>query len=224
MKKSSIVYIVLTVLVICTAVGIAAYSIYINPGAFVRPNQNLPESVLINETPKPFPLAFEEIITSETIRDSFQDVERLVTEEYYFTEVMDYSTMKDWWIIAGLTKSNLLCSYDGTITAGVDLSETEIEIDNEKKNITAILPAAEILSINIDHSSLKVYQEKEGFWNKFTADNYNDALQRLEETIEQKAIDRGILTRAEENASKIMKQFIISVIGTTKYTVEIVRK
>ena len=77
----------------------------------------------------------EKEITAEIVQDSLRDAGFLVTEEYYFTEVVSYSSIKKLWNIdLGITESSYLASYDGVVTAGVDLTKAQVEKDEEKNH------------------------------------------------------------------------------------------
>ncbi len=181
-------------------------------------------------TPRPVPSAsdgkkrvieVEKKITAETIRERLQNTGVLTTEEYYFTEVVSYSSVKKIWKIElGITESSYLISYDGVVTAGIDFSAVDVQKDDEQKRILIVLPDPEILSVDIDPESFRLYSEKEGLGNPVSVTDYNQSLVEMEETARQKALDRGILNRASENAQKLVGQFVAGLADTAEYTVD----
>ena len=92
--------------------------------------------------------------------------------------------------------------------------------DDEQKRILVILPEPEILSVDIDPESFQLYSEKEGLGNPVSVTDYNQSLVEMERTARQKAADRGILTRASENAQKLVGQLVSSLVDTSEYTVD----
>lgn len=165
----------------------------------------------------------EKVITAEIIQDGLRDMGELVTEEYYFTDVVSFSKLVE------LTKyrikvseSSFLASYDGSIYAGIDFTKIIIEKDDEKKTIRIHLPDADILSVDIDPNSLIVYSEKQGIGNRITLEDYNNSLIGLEDNASSKAIEKGILTRADENAERIVKTFIGSLVDLTEFLIEFI--
>lgn len=162
----------------------------------------------------------EKEITAEVIQDGLNDMGVLLTEEYYFTEVVKFSSIKTLFkvIELGITESSYLASYDGVITAGIDFSGIRVEKDEAEKRITVYIPLPEIRSVDIDPNSFELYSEKEGLGNPISIADYNQSLVELEERAAQKAVDRGLLERAAENAQTVIKNFILSLFDKGEYT------
>lgn len=185
-------------------------------------------------TPRPVPSAaggekrrvieVEKKITAEVVKENLKDVGVLTTEEYYFTEVISYSSVKKIWKIElAITESSYLVSYDGVVAAGIDFSSVDVRKDDDQKRIVIVLPEASILSVDIDPESFQIYSEKEGLGNPVSVSDYNSSLSEMEQTARRKAIDRGILDRAGENAQRIIAQFVGSLIDMNEYTIEFVK-
>ncbi len=199
-------------------------------GVILNYSLNRPEAEIPAVTPRPTTAVVvrekevekivekEKVITAEVIQDGLRDMGKLVTQEYYFTEVVNYSIMSE---ILGIkikmTEASFLASYDGVIYAGIDFTGIAVEKDDELKTITVRLPDAEILSVDIDPESLVVYSEKQGIGNRITLEDYNNSLIGLEKDAKDKAIGKGILERADENAEKIVRTFIGSLVDTDEY-------
>ena len=157
--------------------------------------------------------------TAETIQDGLNEIGVLLTEEYYFTEVVSYSSIKTLFSIElGITESKYLASYEGVISAGIDFSGIRVERDTEERLITVYIPLPEIYAVDIDPDSFELYSEKEGLGNPITMEDYNSSLIELETTAAQKAIDRGVLERAAANAQIVIRNFIMSLLGETDYS------
>ena len=165
----------------------------------------------------------EKEISADILRDGVREVGVLVTEEYYFTEVVSFSSIKKLWNIdLGITESSYLASYDGVVRAGVDLTGAEVAKDDEQKRITVTLPAAEIQGVDIDPESFQLYSEKAGLGNRLSAEDFNNSLVELEATAREKAIARGLLERADENARVLIRNLIGALVDLNEYTLEFV--
>ena len=165
----------------------------------------------------------EKEISSEILRDGVREVGVLETEEYYFTEVVSYSSVKKLWNFElGITESSYLVSYDGVVRAGVDLSGAEVVKDDEKGRITVTLPAAEIQGVDIDPESFQLYSEKAGLGNHISAEDFNNSLIELENTAREKAIARGLLERADGNARVLIRNLIGALVDLDAYSLEFV--
>lgn len=163
----------------------------------------------------------EKKISGDIIQDGLRDMGFLVTEEYYFTEVVSYSSVKKLFktIKLGITESSYLASYDGVISAGLDFEKISVEKNDEERIITIRLPKSEVKYMQIDPESFVLYSEKEGLGNKISLSDYNDSLIELEKNAEKKAVDRGLLKRADDNAKLVISNFVNSLVDTSDYMV-----
>ena len=163
----------------------------------------------------------EKEITATTIQDGLRDMGFLVTEEYYFTQVVSYaSSLKLFNLVElGITESKFLASYDGVVTAGIDFEKIRIQKDQDRGVIDVALPEAAILNVDIDPESFELYTEKEGWGNPISLKDYNQSLVELEKNAADRAVERGLLDRAEENARQVVENFIRSLMDTSAYTI-----
>ena len=163
----------------------------------------------------------EKSITSDIIQDGLNDMGVLLTEEYYFTEVVNFSSVKKFLktnIELKFTETSFLVSYDGVITAGIDFAGITVQKDEDTRKITVLLPKAEIHNISLDLDSFQVYSEKSGIGNPPTASDFNSSLVELEEDAKEKALDRGLLDRADANARSLILGFVAGLVDLTEYS------
>ena len=198
--------------------------------------KNNPPQPLPTATPRPTPrvvveekvvetiVEVEHQVTAEELSAGLNDMGRLITAEYYFTAVASASTQLApiLGIKLGFTESSFLASYDGVITAGIDFSLIRVEKDEERGRVTVTMPPAAILNVDIDPDSFQLYSETTSIFTDITAEDYNNALLELEATEREKALARGILENADENARKLVRSFIESLLDPAEYAVEFV--
>lgn len=185
-----------------------------------RPTPLVTQVVVTKEVDK-F-VEIEKVISSETIQEGLREMGVLITEEYYFTQVEDYSKTKTLFKFI-TTESGFVYSYDGVISAGVDFNEIVVKkYDNEKK-ISIVIPKSAIQYVDIDYDSFKKYEEKESAWNKLALEDYNISMMEFENAAKSRAIERGILMRADEGAQKIISNFVKGLVGED-YTIDILVK
>ena len=167
------------------------------------------------------PIVVGKEVTAELIQEGLNDIGQLVTEEYYFTEVVSYSSIKKLFNIQlGITASSFLASYDGVVTAGLDFTGIRILKDETDKVILVTLPKAQILHVDIDPDSFELYSEKEGLGNPISMEDYNASLVELENSAREKAIKIGVVERADENARRIIRNFISGLIDPSAYSIQ----
>ena len=163
----------------------------------------------------------EKEVTVEEIAAGLNDMGVLLTEEYCFTDVVRFSSIKKFFSIElGITESSFLASYDGVVTAGVDFGDVRVERDEAQKLITVTLPAAQIMNVDIDPESFQLYSEKTGLGNPLSMADFNASLVELEQAARDKALARGILDRADENARRIIRNFVAGLVDTARWGIE----
>lgn len=109
------------------------------------------------------------------------------------------------------TKRKLLLVVPGTVLAGVDLkkvSENDILVDEQGKEMTIELPRAEILqSPSLDTENIKTFSVEGIFRSDVDWEEGFGLAQAAKELIQQEAIDQGLLQTAEKNAEKSLEEF-----------------
>ncbi len=157
-------------------------------------------------------------ISTETIQDGLENMGFLVTQEYYFTQVEKYTKEKKIFNFIN-TSSEFMYSYDGAVFAGVDFEKITLTKDDNTKTITVDIPDSEIQTVSIDKNTFKIYSEKDSLWNPFNLEDYNISLYEFEKTARDKAIDSGILDRADVQAKALVSNFIGNFPATSDYEV-----
>ncbi len=164
-----------------------------------------------------------ETVDTQVIEDGLRNMGELITEEYYFTQVETYSNTKKYLNLVDST-ATFTYSYDGVVTAGIDCNDVEIKKDDEEKTITITIPNADIFSIEIDNDSFKVFEEKDGIFNKADLSMFNSAMSEYKKKAEEKAKEKGIIAKANEGAVRMIKSFAESILDTSDYKLEVVQE
>ena len=158
-------------------------------------------------------------VSTETIQDGLANMGILVTQEYYFTQVERYTKEKTF--LKFITSSSeFMYSYDGAVTAGVDLQQVSVHTDEERGVISIDLPDSEIQAVTIDRDTFRIYSERESLWNPLKLEDYNISLAEFEDAAKEKALANGILERSDEQAQKLVREFAGSLPNTSGYTIE----
>ena len=66
--------------------------------------------------------------------------------------------------------------------------------------------------------------EKEGLWNPITLEDQNASLIELEDKAIKRAIEKGILEKADEEARNLITSFVGGYVDLSEYTVNYVEK
>lgn len=146
-------------------------------------------------------------ITSELINNRLEDAKELTTLKYHYTNMGQFQNQSDFygWKVPFTTKS-FIVSYDGVINAGVDLMGAMVKVTGKK--IQIMIPHAKILSHEIYEDSLQVFLEKDSIFNPIKISDYNDFSMDQKQVVEEKAIDKGLLTEADKKSKEAIKDIL----------------
>lgn len=164
----------------------------------------------------------EPTISTEIIEQDLSDIGELATEEYFYTGVEKYSknlTYEDFNI--PFTDSYFIYSYDGIIKAGIDFKKVKAKVDDKDKKILVTLPKATILSTELVDGSLEVFDQSSSIFNPIKVEDVDISQTDLKDKARNKALESGILDRAEENVQKMIKTFLERSLPVDDYTVEV---
>ena len=163
-------------------------------------------------------------IQLDIIYSEIKSISELATMEYLFTDAAEFSDsrqIKSWNI--PFTEKSFILKWDGVIKAGVKLDLVTIAVNQDEKKITVSVPTAEILSYQIDTDSVEVLDEKDNIFNKISVDDKIKFDAATEEAMKQRAIENGLLEKAQANAEDILlRQLQANPAIGTDYTIEFV--
>ena len=158
-------------------------------------------------------------LIGETISSGLKEIGELATAEYYFTRTETVEDSKkidltsigiDFIADIPLTSNTFTYSYDGCIKAGIDFSEVEVSTDKENKEITILIPKSKILSSEVDPDSYHFYEIKNNILNPISPEDYAVSFADLVHKEEERAVETGLLDKADANAQKVLKNFVKS--------------
>lgn len=123
-----------------------------------------------------------------------------------------------------LTQKSFSMIYDATITAGIDLSQAEVTLDDT--SIKVVLPQPTIQSIVIDPDSLEFYDEKAALFNWTEKQDTQKAMSYAKEDASAKAEQVDLLTQASEQAESVVTNLLLPFTEDSKtpYTVTVTFK
>lgn len=176
--------------------------------------------VVVQDTDSAF-VKEEVTLSSETLEKEIRGVGLLVTADYHYRHAESFeNTLKAIGIKWDFTKTSFIFMIDGDISAGIDLDQVKVEVNNSSKIITIKLPEAQITSSEIHHDTFEEVESKTGLFNKLTPEQVNQSFAHVKEVEEKKAIDDGILDRAGDNAERIIESMLINSLKLNDYTIE----
>lgn len=165
-------------------------------------------------------------ITDSLISEQLNALRELVTTEYLYTNSGKYENQNQITIIGKdinipFTGKRFIVAYDGRIKAGIDIGQTQIDIDEDARAITIALPKSEIISHETFEDTLVVLDETNNVFNPISIENYNEFVSEQKDSMEKKAIERGLLTNADAEAKLMVQSFLSQIPGIDTYKLTI---
>lgn len=161
-------------------------------------------------------------IVQKVLSSKITEISELATAEYMFTnadrfeDTAHIAKVFDW-----MTKKAFVQKWDGKIKAGVELDN--LKIDVKDKIITITMPAAEILSYEIDYDSVEVLDETNNIFNQITVKDKTKFDKETKDSMVQRAIENGLLEKAQKNAQDVIQNLVTGTIeNIQEYTIEFV--
>jgi hypothetical protein len=129
-------------------------------------------TIRVDEVEDTVPTPTDPEINLQILYSEINDIGELATVEYLFTDAAKYSESMqyDGWDIP-FTEKSFVLKWNGVIKAGVDLKRIRITVDEQNKNITVSMPAAKILSYEVDNDSIEVLDERDNIFNSISVDD-----------------------------------------------------
>ena len=164
--------------------------------------------------------AAEPQITGDLLASQLRSVQELVTVSYYYTNMGRFENQVDFygWKVPFTTKS-FIVSYDGVIKAGVDLEQLQVSIGDGE--VTVTLPESRIISHEIPEDSLEVFDESDNLFNHITIEDYTAFTRDQKSAMEQRAVDGGLLDRANQEARTAVDSLLRIMPGLEEYTLTV---
>lgn len=148
-------------------------------------------------------------IDLDLLRSEIVNIGELATVEYLFTDAARFSDtrqIKNWSI--PFTEKSFTLKWDGVIKVGVILEKVSFNVNEDDKIITVTIPEAQILSYEIDESSVEILDEKDNIFNSISVDDKIAFDESTKAAMIERAIENGILDKAQKNAQVIIKNII----------------
>ncbi len=150
---------------------------------------------------------------------SLTEMAELGTAEYTVKKIIKCDSNEDWYKYGD---RKILYSSIAYLKAGIDMSgitAEDIVVDDENNTITATLPKAKLLSMNMPLELIKEeYCRVSGFRSNFSTEERLSLKQQGEASIREDVPNMGILEDAEKNA-QLFIETMFSSLGYNKVIV-----
>ncbi|WP_353779632.1 DUF4230 domain-containing protein [Winogradskyella sp. 3972H.M.0a.05] len=157
----------------------------------------------------------QSLINSQSVilLDKIKNVCKFITVEGDFAEIYHYEDVKEKFLKLISSKKKALVVVNAKAHVGYDLSKIQLRADKDSKTIFLNhFPQPEILSIETD---LNYYDKKDGYFNKFEANDLTELHQEAKGHIEAKIPESGLIEAAQKEALQTISlmENIVETIG-----------
>lgn len=162
------------------------------------------------------------VITRNDLEEQISSLSELVTTKYFYRNATQKDDDKTWlwgWTMP-FSDTSLLATYDGTITTSIDLKNIRFNVNQQNRVITVTMPKSKIFDHNIPQETINVLSVKDNLFNKITFNDYNKFISAEKGVMEEVAIERGLLTQADEDARNVVEAFVKTIPGMDTYTLK----
>lgn len=127
-------------------------------------------------------------VTPSTLREVVAPAAELVSYKYFYTDadVYEKSAYVFKKIKVPFSTDKTVFTYSGVISVGVNLDDTEIEVDNDKKTIQITLDEPYIMSNQIDNDTFQAYDVKNSIFTSVNISEFVELKDALEKNQEEK--------------------------------------
>ena len=146
-------------------------------------------------------------ITSASLYSKIEESSELTSAKMYYNGVLFYSEGD----IPYLTQMSYNMTYSAVVRAGIDVSEIEIKVEDDR--VVVDLPEPEIQDINIDPDSVKFFDKKNALFNWEKMEDGVDAIKYAKDDVEANANLEVLKEEALENSRTLIQGLLEDSVG-----------
>ena len=151
-------------------------------------------------------------LDERTIAAKLHNISELASNKYDYTNVLVLKSKQEkFGITVPLTTSIQIVRFQGSIKAGIDFQNIEIEkvpMKDGKTKFILLIPKARILSNTIDTNKTTIEDVQEGILSKNITQEIINTLNKSKSKIEKKIIEDGFLETSNERILKLIQSFM----------------
>lgn len=157
-------------------------------------------------------------ITTEYVKKKFSEESTLVTQKLTLEGYSNYNDEG----VPILTKGDFVITYKAEVTAGINVKNIDVDVDQKNRVIHLKVPEAEIFSVKVDPSSVQYHDESVAIFNFDPKEDSDKAEALAEQDAKQKAQECGLLKIANDSAKSLLKGILED--SVQDYTIQFDKK
>ena len=166
------------------------------------------------------PVTAESKIDMTVVKQTLEASSDLVTQKYVYTDSIYDEDCLHFIVDLPFTTKRVAFTYKGVISAGYDLSKTDIRVNEKDRQVILILPELKITAHEIDEESYNYSVQEESIFNSYTPEDMTELQKKLKKRMVKSAEeDEEFRKSAEENARTVLTNFLQSSGVTEGYEI-----
>lgn len=161
-------------------------------------------------------------VTISYLQKLIEPASDLVTVKYFYKDADTYTNTKQFFDHAvPFTTNEVVFTYTGIVSLGIDVSQCGFSVDNENKRIEISLPDVKIIANEIDADSFEFITTKDSVFNRTSMEDYTSLLAKLkEEKATETMNDQDLLDEVEKRAETVISNFIHETDLAADYSID----
>ena len=145
------------------------------------------------------------------LQNDLTEIAELATVSYHYTSMGQFENSNDFYgVKIPFTTKKFILSYSGVIKAGVDLEQATVNVGTSE--VVIHLPAAKILSHEMDPDSVEVFDEKTSIFNPLHVEEFARFQADQQEAMEWTAQEQGLLAEAAKKARRSVEMLMTELV------------
>lgn len=137
--------------------------------------------------------------------DKYPADSQLVSLKYPFSDCERFSyfqTIDEWQV--PFTEKAFTMKWNGTISAGIDMSEVSISTNKAGNKLIVTVPSVKILAFTIDKESFVLLDEQNNLFNPISLEDLLELDVEIEDKMKSRALDNNLLRTAQNNVKLLI--------------------
>lgn len=147
------------------------------------------------------------VIDAEYVKSKMEGISEFATAEYIYGGFIEFEDGA----IPLITQKSFSMYYRATAKAGISLSEVDVDVTEEA--VTVYVPAAQLISVQIDSSSVRFYNEKKALFNWKDSSDITAAIGAAENDFKENADKTQLYKLADERIKSLLNALLRDVVG-----------
>lgn len=162
------------------------------------------------------------VVTIDYLENKVKDASDLITTRYWYKDANTYANTKKFFDVElPFTTNEVVYTYEGTISLGIDVSGIGFSVDNAQKEIQVRLPDVKIIANEIDADSFEFITAKSSIFNDVKMEDYTSLIAELKKEKASKIMsDDAIMEEVRKRSESVIRDLIQSTDLAADYEIQ----